>query len=282
MNDHVVFKINDLKCGYSADLPVLYLDELSIPSRQLVFVIGRSGIGKSTFIETLGLMNQTIINPNDCSIEFYPAVAEKEIELKNSWALNNKELSLFRKKHFSFIFQNTNLMPNFSAGENMMVSLLIEGKTLMEARGEVLSVMRRLSLDESIFDKKITALSGGQRQRLAFVRAITANFDVLFGDEPTGNLDKNTSGELMTIMKEHIQEKNKTGIIVSHDLGLALKFADMIIPITEKENDKQTSLGGVRLQDIIVRKKDQWFAQKSGDKIEKPMEYLNDFLEVNK
>lgn len=282
MNEQMVFKINDLMCGYADDLPVLYLKELSIPSGQLVFVIGRSGIGKSTFIETLGLMNQTIINPNDCSISFFPIVAKDAIELKNSWALDNSRLSQFRKKHFSFIFQNTNLMPNFSAGENMMVSLLIEGKKSSEAKEEVLSVMERLSLDSSIFDKKITALSGGQRQRLAFVRAITANFAVLFGDEPTGNLDKNTSAELMTIMKEHIHEKNKTGIIVSHDLHLALKFADMIIPITEDENHEQSTLGGVKLPNIIIRKKNNWYTKISNDIISKPMEYLNQFLEVNK
>jgi len=124
-----IFEIKNLQCEYIPGTPALQIDRLEIPRSKLIFVIGKSGMGKSTFIETLGLMNKTIANLPDTSVIFSPT-EEKRLEMKDSWGLTNDKLSEFRSSYFSFIFQNTNLMPNFSSGENMMVSLLIEGKTL--------------------------------------------------------------------------------------------------------------------------------------------------------
>lgn len=270
----LVFKIRNLKCEYVLNSPVLELGELELPRGKLIFVIGKSGIGKSTFIETLGLMNNTIASSESTQIQFFPSQNENSIELKDSWMLPNEELSSFRKNYFSFIFQNTNLMPNFSSGENMMMSLLINGKPIERARKEVLRVMDRLSLGAEVFDKKITELSGGQKQRLAFVRAVTSKFTVLFGDEPTGNLDENTAHELMGILRDLIQEENKTGIIVSHDLSLAKEFADLVIPITVNEEKR---IGEVQSDNIISNKTGKWIKVDSTP-IMNPIEYLSQFL----
>ena len=279
MNEFV-FKIKNLTCEYQTGLPVLNIQDLAIPKGKLIFVIGKSGIGKSTFIETLGLMNNTIANHADTSIEFFSDQSEA-IELKQSWQWDNQALSDFRRKHFSFIFQNTNLMPNFTSGENMMVSLLIKGKSRAEAKAEVLKVMDRLSLPASVFDKKITEVSGGQRQRLAFVRAVTADFSVLFGDEPTGNLDENTAHELMQVLKDLIIARNKVGIVVSHDLNLATHFADVIIPITALSKADGTMQGQVLSENIIVQSEGHW--QKSaGAPLEQTVTYLNQFLTSGK
>jgi len=272
-----IFQIRNLRCEYRPGVPVLHLRELDLPAGQLVFIIGKSGIGKSTFIETLGLMNRTIANFPETSVLFSPDGKEKASEMKNCWALSNQELSTFRRKHFSFIFQNTNLMPNFTSGENMMVSLLIEGRSYAEAKQEVLSVMDSLSLSRDVFDKKITEISGGQRQRLAFVRAITADFTILFGDEPTGNLDKNTSEELIGIIRDMVRDKGRTSVIVSHDLGLADKFADMIIPITVEKSQDTHITGGVEPANILRRTDSGWM-KKSGEQLSDTTAYLNQFL----
>jgi ABC-type lipoprotein export system ATPase subunit len=252
------------------------MKKLTIPSGKLVFVIGKSGIGKSTFIETLGLMNNTMVNDNTTKVEF--GVGEgKTIELRGAWNMPNSDMSDLRKKYFSFIFQNTNLMPNFTAGENMMTSLLIEGKEITEAKKKVLEVMGLLSLPQEIFDRKTTELSGGQRQRLAFVRAVISDFVVLFGDEPTGNLDEKTAADLMGVLKNLITKDQKTGIIVSHDLKLAHDFADIIIPLTAKMKDGEILHGEVNLENVMTNENGRW-NNSSGEKIADPLQYFSQYL----
>lgn len=276
-----VFRIKNLICEYISDSPILNIEDLDIPKGQLIFVIGKSGIGKSTFIETLGLMNQTIALTDSVSVQFFPETEGAEIELKSSWSLPNQKLSDLRRNYFSFIFQNTNLMPNFSAGENMMMSLLIQNVPVEKAKEKVFQMMKRLSLETEVFDKKITELSGGQRQRLAFVRAVTTKFTVLFGDEPTGNLDENTAHELMGVLKDLIREENKTCIIVSHDLKLARHFADMIIPITPTLSEKGNLVGEIKKSNIIRNIDDKWLDGTEQIPSNNPMPLLRQFLDDN-
>ncbi|MEL6637159.1 MAG: ABC transporter ATP-binding protein [Bacteroidota bacterium] len=275
----LVLEIRHLACAYLPGKTVLDIEALDIPYGRLVFIIGRSGIGKSTFIETLGLMSQTIVPAERSHIRFYPRGASAEpIELKDSWQLPNADLAQLRRQYFSFIFQQTNLMPNFSAGENMMVSRLIEGAGMAQVKEEVMEVMGKLSLEAALFDKKISHLSGGQRQRLAFVRAITADFTILFGDEPTGNLDRHTAEELMTVLKQQIARQGRTGIIVSHDLPLAAQFADLIVPITPRWDGAGEVSGQLRAQDILRRDGDRW-RDAEGKTIDRVVDHLSKFLQ---
>ncbi len=272
-----IFEIENLICAYTSGKPVLSIEKLDIPKGKLIFVIGMSGIGKSTLIETLGLMNRTICQQPSLSIKYTPNGSKTPKEIKNFWDLANADLSAFRRENFSFIFQNTNLMPNFSAGENMMFSLLLQKKSVAESKENVLQVMKMLSLEPHIFDKGITELSGGQLQRLAFVRAVTSEFQVLFGDEPTGNLDEKTAGELMVILKNILESGNKTGIIVSHNLDLALKFADAIIPITEKIDTDSSWIGEIKQSNIIEKKGEKWFLRNE-TVCANPRKHINGFL----
>ena len=260
-----VFHIKNLECQYLPGKTVLHVKELELPEKELIFILGVSGIGKSTFIETLGLMNKTIAKNDDTNILFYPNSGDG-IELKNIWDSTNQKISAFRNDYFSFIFQDTNLMPNFSAGENMCISQLIHGVNFLEAKNNVLQVMEELNLSDEVFDKKITALSGGQRQRLAFVRAITVNFKVLFGDEPTGNLDRDTAYRLMNNVKKNLQKKNGTGVIVSHDINLAMNFADRIVILTKKRLDEDHVMGELMPENIVHRQGDLWY-NSHGDKV---------------
>ncbi len=149
-------------------------------------------------------------------------------------------------------------MPNFSAGENMCLALLLNGKTFEESKNIVINLMKEVDLDPTLFDRKVTELSGGQRQRIAFVRAFAAKFEVLFGDEPTGNLDEETAHKLMSTLKTYLQKNRKTGIIVSHDIDLALDFADHIFFIKKKGND-QYHYGHLDQNQVFTKKEDSWF-----------------------
>lgn len=270
-----VFNIRNLECQYIKGSTVLKIKELKIPKGKLVFLLGPSGVGKSTFIETLGLMNQTLHDTSNTTIEFFPAESKEVIEIKDAWKWEDSEISSFRNNYFSFIFQNTNLMPNFTAGENMCLGRMINGTALEEVKEEVLEIMESLDLPAEVFDKKVTELSGGQRQRLAFVRAVICNFSVLFGDEPTGNLDKKTAHKLMTILKNYLNKKNRTGIVVSHDINLALDFADVIYFLSKTEDE---SGGEIKPTNILIRSNQNSWEDIDGRKIDPPSDFiLNQF-----
>lgn len=255
-----VYSVKNLQCSYKQADIVLRINALNIPTNKVVFVVGPSGIGKSTLLETLGLMNDTISNPETSTLHFISADG-KQLELSRIWSSSDKELAALRSKHFSFIFQDNNLMPGLTAGQNLCAKLLIQGKSMEEARKIALPFMSRLDLEEDLFDRKVFELSGGQRQRLAFLRAFLGEYHVLFGDEPTGNLDELTALKLMTMLCESIKAQSNTcAIIVSHDLPLAMRFADMIIPIVPKTDmgNPDKKFGLIEMNHVIVRSGENW------------------------
>lgn len=245
--ENVLFKISDLICSYDNKIESLKIKDLILPKNKIIILLGKSGAGKSTILETLGLMNMTI---KSGSVEFFPNGDKKGIQFEELWKNKNDiHISDIRNKYFSFIFQNTNLMPNFTAYENACLTQMIQGVSQQDSEKKVTEMMTKLGLDEVAKDKMASELSGGQRQRLAFVRAITSDFTVLFGDEPTGNIDEFTSTDLMDILYETVRKENKTAIIVSHNIDLTIKYADMII-VLEKKDDKK-SCGEIKQENIF-------------------------------
>lgn len=227
--------IKNLEAGYLPNKPVLKIDTLNIQKGKIIFILGKSGIGKSTLLELLGLMNNTIFSNAKTQLEFN-SEEKNSVSYHNLWASTQSSLAAFRNRHFSFIFQNENLMHNFSAGENICFAQMIQGRSLVEAKNISLVLMDKLGIERDKFSAGISAFSGGQRQRLSFIRAISTDYSVLFGDEPTGNLDWQNANNLMTVLKEDMIEKNGAAIIVSHHIDLALAFADQLMLFTEKEN----------------------------------------------
>lgn len=252
----MILKIKQLECSYNSGKDItLRVQDLNFEKGQIYFIIGKSGVGKSTFIEAMGLMSDTITWAEDNTVQFYKTSSNgSTVDLKALWS--SGDISKFRAENYSFIFQNNNLMENFTAGENMSFGMLLNGQTLDSARNEIFNVMESVDLPQVLYDRRITNLSGGQRQRLSFVRAITAPFNVLFCDEPTGNLDSNVANKLMNVLKNEVVKSNKTAIIVSHNIDLAIQFADYIIYISESDDNS----GYIGQSNVITSNdSDQWY-----------------------
>lgn len=237
-----LYEIENLRCSYDKNYVegvskvVLEIRNLSLPKGKKIFIVGESGIGKSTILEVLGLMNNTIVSGQDSRFTFYDE--EGEVNLLNLWEKGNDVLlSAFRLKHFNFIFQSTNLMRNFSAYENVALTRMLQGYSREEAFAKASKVLADLGLEHIDENRMTQELSGGQQQRLAFARAILPDFTVLFGDEPTGNLDSDNAVRAMELLASKLNElKDSSAIIVSHDMPLAISFADIIIKIRKEES----------------------------------------------
>ncbi len=253
-----LFEIDNLKCSYKkgtlqSDI-VLDISHLQIPQGKVVFFVGPSGIGKSTILETLGFMNNTI-----ASVDKFNYMGR---DVRNIWNWKDNKLSAFRNKEFSFIFQQCNLMQNFTAYENIMATALIQGMAKDDARKAANAVLKLMNLP-SEEDRPIYQYSGGQQQRLAFARAILPNFKVLFGDEPTGNLDAKSAENLMKVLINAIKERKASAIIVSHDMHLAVNYADMIVQIHRVARDSENVgidhyYGVINENSIYVKDNSDW------------------------
>lgn len=234
-----LFDIENLRCSYNVmdPMPKVVLDirKLSIPRGKIVFIVGESGIGKSTILEVLGMMNNTIVPGDDLKFKFYHDNGD-EVDLYDMWKRNNDdELSSFRLKHFNFIFQSTNLMRNFTAYENIAITRLLQGYSLQESFEKAEKTLDDLGIKGIGRQRNAQELSGGQQQRIAFARAILPDFSVLFGDEPTGNLDgDNAMLAMRTLMDKLSEKQGSSAIIVSHDMHLAVSFSDVIVKVRKQ------------------------------------------------
>ena len=242
-----LFEIEGLRCSY--DKPyregvskvVLEIRRLMLPRGKKVFIVGESGIGKSTILEVLGLMNNTII-PDPGARFVFNAPDNTPVDLIGLWKRgNDDELSAFRRKHFNFVFQSTNLMRNFTAYENISITRMLQGYGMEETFGKATEVLADLGLEHVGRERMAQELSGGQQQRLAFARAILPDFTVLFGDEPTGNLDAENATRAMELLTEKLSAlTGSSAVIVSHDMHLAVTFADLIIRIKKVVDEHGT------------------------------------------
>ncbi len=185
--------------------------DLEVPQGQLTAVMGSSGSGKSTLMHVLAGLDK----PSTGSV----AVSGTEIT-----SLGDAALTRLRRKHIGFIFQFFNLLPMLTARENMLLPLTIAGaKPDQEFFDDLVA---RVGLSDRLHHRP-AELSGGQQQRVAIARALVSRPTVVFADEPTGNLDSRTSGEILDLMRSSVEEYGQTMVMVTHD-AKAAALADRV------------------------------------------------------
>ncbi len=203
-------RIQNLRKTYQdAGRELTVLDNLSwdLPEGGVVGVVGRSGTGKSTLLHILGGLDSATSG----SIDFGGLEITK---------LSSEKLSEFRAKHVGFVFQFHHLLPEFSALENVSLSLIIGGASEEEASSKAEKILVRVGLAQRLTHRP-SELSGGEQQRVAIARALVGRPDVLLADEPTGNLDIKTAREVQEMLLEINREQANLMVIVTHNPELA-------------------------------------------------------------
>jgi ABC-type lipoprotein export system ATPase subunit len=187
-------------------LAVLNDINLSIAKGEKVFLCGPSGAGKTTLLYTLAGLER-------------PQEGQVIIDGTDLYALSRSAQARFRNQRMGYIFQNYHLLPELTALENVMVPGAIGG---LDQRDAAKAALERVGLQHRL-DHLPTELSGGEQQRVAIARAIVHQPDLLFADEPTGNLDSRNSAAIMQLLLELVQENSSTLVVVTHDPSLAKK-----------------------------------------------------------
>jgi lipoprotein-releasing system ATP-binding protein len=189
------------------DLAVLNGVSLSIDKAEIVTILGKSGAGKSTLLHIMG----TLDNADKGALTINGVDVMK---------LNENELARFRNDNIGFVFQFHHLIPEFTALENVCIPALIKGLSKTEAEKKARVILDYLGLSERLTHKP-SEMSGGEQQRVAFARALINDPMVIFADEPTGNLDGQTSEELHQLIIKLREDYNQTFVIVTHNEDLA-------------------------------------------------------------
>jgi len=221
----VMIETKDLHRSYrigKKSIEVLHGIDLQIWKGEKVFLCGPSGAGKTTLLYTLAGLER-------------PEQGEVRINGTDLYRLGRKQQAEFRNRSIGYIFQNYHLLPELTAVENVCVPGAIAGQDQIEA---ALSALERVGLKDRA-DHLPSELSGGEQQRVAIARAIVNQPAVLFADEPTGNLDSNTSKEIMDILMELADNKGVTLVVVTHDQRLA-KIGDRTLIIKDGTIDSAT------------------------------------------
>ena len=174
---------------------------------ETVAVIGASGIGKSTFLNILGTLDQ-------------PDSGQVFIDGHDVFALSDDERSKFRSESIGFVFQFHHLLPEFNALENTMMPLLIQGIRRKEAVNKAKEILDIVHLTHRLYHR-VTELSGGEQQRVAVARALIHHPSLLLADEPTGNLDQKSSEYVHSLLKQLNEHFQMTLIVVTHNMTLA-------------------------------------------------------------
>lgn len=189
---------------------------LTVNKGEIVAVVGASGSGKSTLLHVMGGVD----TPNEGNVI---------VDGKDITRLTDEEMSVFRRRKIGFVFQAFNLVSSINVWENIVLPLGLDGRKVDKAY--VNDIIATLGLEHRIHNLPNT-LSGGQQQRVAIARALVNRPEILFADEPTGNLDSKTSDEVIALLKMSAKKYGQTIVMITHDDEIA-QVADRILVIED-------------------------------------------------
>lgn len=212
-----MIKIEGIRKSFDR-LEVLKGIDLHIREREVVSIVGPSGAGKTTLLQVMG----TLYRPDAGSL----VVAGQDV-----LRLNNRRMARFRNEHIGFVFQFHQLLPEFTAGENVMIPALIARRNKSEARRRAAELLEYMGLADRIGHKP-AELSGGEKQRVAVARALMNNPAVVLADEPSGSLDSRNKAELHQLFFDLRDRFGQTFVIVTHDEELA-RLTDRTIHLVD-------------------------------------------------
>jgi len=227
MSEPFIYQVNDLWKSYSngaKTVEVLRGVNLSVRPGETLAVTGPSGVGKSTLLHLLGLLDRA-------------GRGVLLLDGADTDALNENERAGLRNRRIGFVFQFFQLLPEFSAIENVVMPGLIAGEPLEELKTRAARLLGEVGLSQRASHRP-GELSGGEQQRVAIARALVMNPDVLLADEPTGNLDPETGAEIEILMKELNRSRKTTLIVVTHKESLS------------RAMDRRVGLVGGRLEEL--------------------------------
>ena len=214
-----ILKSQDL-CKYygTGENQVKAVDHASISVRQgeFVAIVGKSGSGKSTLLHMLGGLDT-------------PTSGTVWMKGKNIFSLKEDALAVFRRRKIGFIFQSFNLVSSINVWENIVLPVGLDGRSPEETF--VQDIIKTLGIENKLQNLPNT-LSGGQQQRVAIARALASKPDIIFADEPTGNLDSKTSDEVIGLLKLSVEKYGQTLVMITHDDEIA-QIADRVLVIED-------------------------------------------------
>ena len=217
-----VFKIGD------NDVPALNGLDFDIYQGEFIAIVGTSGSGKSTCLNMLAGLEK----PSSGKI----LIAGEEID-----KMNEAELVRFRRNHVGFIFQSYNLIPFMNAVENVAMPLMFRGVGKEERNEAAMHYLELMNIAKEA-EHTPNQMSGGQQQRVGIARALVIDPEIIFADEPTGNLDSHTTEEVLSLLRKIVEEQNKTLIMVTHDPHIA------------SWSDRQLRIVDGRIVETVIRK----------------------------
>ena len=210
MEETAVLRTINLRKSFptvNGPLEILKGINFSLSTGEMVAIVGQSGSGKSTLLHILGALDR----PSGGSVFF----AEKDI-----FAFGNEELAKFRRNAIGFVFQFHNLLPEFTALENVLMPRIIAGEPVNSPLGREL--LERVGLRDRVMHRP-GELSGGEQQRVAIARALINQPRLILADEPTGSLDNQTGERVFELFREIQREKNLTSILATHNVKIAAR-----------------------------------------------------------
>lgn len=220
----MVLQVENVGYWYTNDRPLFQQINITFEPRKMYAILGKSGSGKTTFLSLLAGLD----SPKEGQIS-YQGESLKQIGLQN-----------YRKNRVSIVFQAYNLLPYLSAVDNVLTAMAISQKQSSNPKEYAYNQLAKVGISQELADKKVSQLSGGQQQRVAIVRAICCGHDLIVADEPTGNLDEQTSQEIIQLFQQLAHEQEKCIILVTHEKEVA-NASDEVYVLKNQQLTKQAS-----------------------------------------